>query len=310
MKSLALVLQIKGEVIESNLPDFRKSITDGLQTINRDIRTDEEFGQAELDTKALKDLQGSIVDARNNAMSQAESLNAVLRELDSAADDVRRVRLSLERTVKERKASIKREIVSEYIAYFAERGEVSSARAAAVSRPGLTEAIKGKRTIESMRKACETYATEKLGALEEARGILRAWIDGNDDRKSLLPDEATLELSDPQQLPAELERRLERRRLQEEADKAKRALAEQKAKANAEQAQREEASKPPAKPVTTPPAKKAELTEEDEMKAFKAAFIAAMAPLKTARASLTFEANQKKAAAFANRVNEAFGEEL
>ena len=97
-----------------------------------------------------------------------------------------------------------------------------------------------------------------------------------------------------------------------------------KAEAAKAQAALAEASKPPAVPVTAPPSnveqgewneagtsnveESADLTADEEWKAFKAAAMAAFAPLKAAKAKLVYPKNTAKAQVFANAINAAWQE--
>lgn len=299
MKCLDLVLSVNAEIKDSNLPAFRASITEGIATINRHLTTDEEFGQAEQDVKVLALLQGKIVTAKEHAIEQAESLNAALNELDEAAAEVGQVRLGLKKLIYTRKVELKTQIVSEYVNHFGEQGDITNARAECI-RPALIEVIKGKRTMQTMRRACDTLIADRIAAITQCREIIRAWVEREDGLAILVPDEADLELKKTEYVEAELERRLERRKLQEEAEKAKRALAEQKAKEKTEKKQLEEQ----AKPATA--TQENRLSAIAEMDAFKVLFVEAMSPIKTAREILVDRENKAKALAFSRAINLEF----
>lgn len=299
MKCLDLVLSVNAEIKDSNLPAFRASITEGIATINRHLTTDEEFGQAEQDVKVLTLLQGKIVTAKEHAIEQAESLNAALNELDEAAAEVGQVRLGLKKLIYTRKVELKTQIVSEYVNHFGEQGDITNARAECI-RPALIEVIKGKRTMQTMRRACDTLIADRIAAITQCREIIRAWVEREDGLAILVPDEADLELKKTEYVEAELERRLERRKLQEEAEKAKRALAEQKAKEKTEKKQLEEQ----AKPATA--TQENRLSAIAEMDAFKVFFVEAMSPIKTAREILVDRENKAKALAFSRAINLEF----
>jgi hypothetical protein len=299
MKCLDLVLSVNAEIKDSNLPAFRASITEGIATINRHLTTDEEFGQAEQDVKVLTLLQGKIVTAKEHAIEQAESLNAALNELDEAAAEVGQVRLGLKKLIDTRKAELKTQIVSEYVNHFGEQGDITNARAECI-RPALIEVVKGKRTMQTMRGACDTLIADRITAITQCREIIRAWVEREDGLAILVPDEADLELKHTEYVEAELERRLERRKLQEEAEKAKRALAEQKAKEKTEKKQLEAQ----AKPATA--TQENRLSAIAEMDAFKVFFVEAMSPIKTAREILVDRENKAKALAFSKAINLEF----
>lgn len=315
---IPLTIETRGEVIASNVDEFRELVRGALANINRELRTDEEFGQAELDVKALKSAEDAVKAAKEKALADAEQLNALFRALDETGEEIRAPRLELEKLITKRKEEVKTELVTEALA------KIDCAprlRAGSFGR-SLQEAIKGKRTLDSMRKALEVTVTTHNAMIGKCRVAIDTftWEHG----KELALDAEDLEVKSLDQVEAELRRRLEAIRAEEER---KRLAAEaEKARAEAAQARREaaEASKPPLPPVASPAPRPAapvepqpappaaekplEIRAAAEWDDFKAKVVAAFAPVKAARAALRCPENQAKAQAFAEAVGQAWKE--
>lgn len=305
---IPLAIETRGEIIANNLPEFRELVREAIGRINRDLKSDEEFGQAELDVKALKSAEDAVRSAAIQAFD--EQLKALVDGLNETAEEIRAPRLELEKLIAKRKEEVKQELITEAMGRL-----ICAARLrASVFGRSLTEAIKGKRTLDSMRKALDVMVVNHNAMIEKARIAIDTftWEHG----KELAMDAEDLEVKGPDAVNAELRRRLdllkaeeERKRLAAEAEKAKAEVAQMKHAAA-------EASKPPLPPIgasrtTAPrPAKQpaTELEAAAEWEGFKAKVIAAFTPLKEARAALQCPENIAKAATFADAVGKGWKE--
>lgn len=307
---IPLTIETRGEVITSNVDEFRELVRGALANINRDLKTDEEFGQAELDVKALKGAEDAVKTAKEKALADAEQLQALFRVLDETAEEIRAPRLELEKLIAKRKEEAKQELITDAMG----RLICAPRLRASVFGRSLTDAIKGKRTLDSMRKALDVVVASHNAMIEKARTAIDTFT--REHGKELAMDAEDLEVKGPDAVNAELRRRLdllkaeeERKRLATEAEKAKAEVAKMKHAAA-------EASKPPLPPIganrtTEPrPAKQpaTELEVAAEWESFKAKVMAAFAPLKEARAALKCAENIAKAAAFAEAVGQKWKE--
>jgi hypothetical protein len=306
---IPLSIETRGEVIASNVDEFRDLVRGALANINRDLATDEHFGQAELDVKALKGAEDAVKAAKEKALVDAEQLNALFRTLDETAEDIRAPRLELEKLIAKRKEEVKNELITESI------GRLDCAlrlRAGTFGR-SLTDAIKGKRTLDSMRKALDVAVTTHNAMIGQCRIAIDTftWEHG----KELVMDAEDLEVRGLDIVQAELRRRLDLARAEDERKR----LATEAAQAKAEVAQMKrdtaEPSKAPMPPIGTAiprsaPAVQApmEIEVAGEWAIFKAKVIAAFAPVKSARGELQCAENVAKAAAFAEAVGKAWKE--
>ncbi len=305
METVELAIQVKGEVVSSNLDAFRDSFRAALAQVNKNPQTDEEFGKAQEEVKAIAEIEKAIKLARDEALKEATELNDVLSALEGISEEGRQVRLALDKQVKEAKARIKEEIIDQAVSDFAKEANVSPDRLGSL-RTAITERIKGKRTRDTILSAANVITSIRLANIEKCREILGEWVSGGEGREALILDRLDLEMGDPKHLPRELESRLERQRLQHEGDQQKKKAQEAQAEAERVRAEAEEANKPPLPPAPTaapPDPAYPETDEAEEWRYFAEVLFGAFGNVKAARAALQHPANQDKARRLAEGVN-------
>ncbi len=306
---IPLTVETRGEVISSNVEEFRDLVRGALSRINLDLRSDEEFGQAELDVRALRGAEDAVKSAKEKALADAQQLQALFLTLDETAEEIRSPRLELEKLIAKRKEEVKNEILTEALG----RLDCAPRFRAGTFGNGLKEALKGKRTLDTMRKALDVLVITHNGMIAKSRSALEAFA--AEHGPELVMDREELEVRTPDAVDAELRRRLDLKIAQ---DTGKRLAAEaEQAKAEVANMKREaaEAAKPPLPPIgvsATPRSASKPVTLElgvsAEWEAFKAKVTAAFAPVKEARAELQSPENIAKAAAFAEVVGRAWKE--
>ena len=307
----ALAVVAKGEVVSSNVAAFRAKVKEWLSALNLEPKTDEEFGQAQLDIKGMKSAEDAIKAAHEATLAQAGTILAELKEMADGGEEIRKARLTLEKAVETQTAKVKANLVAEALALYPVEPNVAERH----FKPDLLAAMKGKRTIDSMRKALEIERMTRCKVLENSRLVIERFIKAHGE--TLVPDKTELELKNPDVVETELRRRFdaakaeaERKRLAEEAEKAKREMERMKA----EQA---EANRPPAPPVpeeapvapvpdrgfVSPSLAQAERAEWDAYREF---VVETFKPLKAMRAGLKYAKNQARAAGLAAAMNKAW----
>lgn len=315
MKLIPIQIETRGEVIASNAAEFRQLVREALANINREPSSDEEFGQAELDTKALKAAEDSVTAAKAKAIADAEQLNALFSTLDDTAEEIRAARLELEKQIKTRKAEVKDALVIDAMAEL-----TCSDRLRPSFRPAMLEALKGKRTLASMAKSLDVTVKVTNGTIAKSREILDQF--GRTHGTDLIPDSEELEIKRPDQVEAELRRRWEAKKAADEKARLQAEAAKAKAEAAAARQELEKPAKPdPLNPHDLPAPPKvgaipvgnpnqapplqlaAEISESEEWSQFRAAVFAAFSPLKDARAALTHAANTERATILADAIN-------
>lgn len=311
-ETVAIELAFKGKLdIQHNLDVFKQSVEDGLATINRKPVTDEELGEAEETAKALKDLQGRVVDARNQAVKENTELSSVMATLDKLTDDIRECRLDLERAVKASKDRKKKDAIERAIEHFAEKADISKQRAEMI-RSKLQDAIKGKRSVKSVQDACDQVVGVRVAEVNECNRILLEWVDGHPERGALIPDQIDLSFSNPKELPTELEHRLAQERLRQEKLAAESEAAKAMADKQAAEDALKEKDKPPLPPegdgsqADEPPSENGVVGPATELVLFKEMLVRTFRPLKEAREKLRHDENRVKVQAFSEQVNAAY----
>lgn len=174
----ALRIEITGAVTASNLAEFKETALGAIRSVNRDLTTDAHFADAEQAVKWCGEVESRIKAAKEHALSQTATIEALFRTLDDVSAEARRVRLDLEKLVERRKVEIKGELVAEAKGKYerhvaALRQECGAWRV--LTPPDFGSAIKGKRNVASIRDALETtLAQAKIEADESARTIRAA----------------------------------------------------------------------------------------------------------------------------------------
>lgn len=260
----ALRIEVTGQVTASNLSEFKERALAVFAGINRNLTTDQDFADAEQTVKWCSNVEDRLQAAKQHALSQTASIDALFRTIDDISAEARRVRLELDKLVKARKEAIRAEIVAAGQKALQEHVAALNARIGRPLMPAVhadfVAAIKGKRTIDSLRGSVDdTLAQAKIeaNAIADRITINLRTLDEHKEHASLFPDVQALVGKQPDDLQAviaqriaEHEAREQARRQAEEEAKARAAAAEQ-ARQQAEEAKTAEPA-PMAQPVSTP----------------------------------------------------------
>ena len=103
----ALRVEVRGQVVASNLDDFRAHAMAVIGSINTNLQTDEDFANAEKTVKWCKEVETRISGAKQNALAQTGDIDSLFRALDEVSEFARKTRLNLEKQVKAEKDSIR-----------------------------------------------------------------------------------------------------------------------------------------------------------------------------------------------------------
>lgn len=172
----ALRIEVSGAVTASNLAEFKGTALAAIRSVNRDLQTDQDFADAEKAVKWCGDVEDRLAAAKQHALSQTTSIDELFRTMDDISAEAKRVRLDLDKLVKARKEQIREEIVTEGRSALAAHIAGLNTRLGKPYMPTIPAdfagAIKGKRTVESLRDAVNTtLAHAKIQANEIADRI-------------------------------------------------------------------------------------------------------------------------------------------
>lgn len=182
----ALRIELVGQVSASNLAEFHGHALAVLDSIKTDLQTDEDFANADKTVKWCGDVESRLDAAKQHALSQTETIDKLFRTIDAIKEETRQKRLTLEKLVKARKDAIRVELVQAANAKFADhvaglQSEITGAQLSLlVSVPDFGGAIKGLKTITSLRNAIDTaLANGQIAADTVAKDVRDklAWYD-------------------------------------------------------------------------------------------------------------------------------------
>ena len=231
----ALRIEVTGMVTASNLAEFKETALFAIRSVNRDLSTDQDFADATKAVKWCEDVETRLKAAKEHALSQTASIDALFKTIDDISAEARRVRLDLDKLVTRRKTEVKEEIVK--AGYDALQAHITGLNRRLDPRvnylPTIASdfagVIKGLRTIYSLRNAIDT---ELARAKIEASGIadridanLKTLAAAGEDVQALFADRQTLVLKPAEDLAAVVANRIAERRAAEErrieADRAR-----------------------------------------------------------------------------------------
>ena len=172
----ALRIEVTGQVTASNLAEFKETALSAIRSVNRNLTTDSDFADAEKAVKWCSDVETRIKAAKEHALSQTASIDALFKTLDDIAEESKRVRLDLGKVVDRRKVEVKEHAVAAARkALDLHIAVVNSEIAPMALRPvpvDFAGAIKGLRSIASMQDALDTaLAAAKITADTQGRAI-------------------------------------------------------------------------------------------------------------------------------------------
>ena len=243
----ALRIEVTGAVTASNLAEFKQTALTAIRSVNRELKTDTDFADAEKAVKWCGEVETRLKAAKEHALSQTADIDALFKALDDIGAEARSVRLDLDKLVKRRKDEVKEEAVMAARRALAQHIAALDAELFPVRvQPPAVDfalAIKGLRSIASMQDALDTeLANGKIAADAQARVIRanRAALEAA-DAAGLFPDFAqvcTKPADDFANLIAS-RRAVAEQRLQAERERIR---AEEAARLEREQKAREEAA--------------------------------------------------------------------
>lgn len=237
----ALRIEVTGMVTASNLDAFKAHALEVFQGINTDLQTDQHFADADKTVKWCGEVEDRLAAAKQHALSQTESIDALFRTIDEISAAARAKRLELSKLVEARKKSIREDIVLDTAkALQAHVDQINSTLGGKIRLPRIAAdfagVIKGKKTVASLREAANgELARAKIEANSIADAIrvnLKSLNELAINHPFLFHDAQELVLKANDDLVALIKVRINEH---EEAEAEKRRVAEENAKAEAVQ---------------------------------------------------------------------------
>lgn len=159
----ALHIQVKGEVVDSNLAQFTEHAMMIINAINTDLKTDEDFANAEKTIKYCKESEDRLEAAVDHMLSQASSIYDAKATMDDLLGLLKAKRNELDRLVKAKKKTIREGLLLDAAnavkAYSADVHTKNNFNHFGVSIPIIAtdfgSVIKGKKLFSSMQSALD-----------------------------------------------------------------------------------------------------------------------------------------------------------
>ena len=161
----AVSVKVDGSLaVVSNLDLFAQRLTDFVAGLNMDPDDDQGFADAEKAVKVLERAQEALQAAENQALAQVASVDQLVRTIAALRDTARSTRLKLEKVVKTQKEAVRARIVQQGKDAIAAHIKGLNLRLGGTYMPDMAvdfaAAVKGKRTIASLREAVNATLTD------------------------------------------------------------------------------------------------------------------------------------------------------
>ena len=199
----------------SNLPDFSTALRAFIERIPAKPSTDQEFADTEAACKSLKKAEEALEAAENNALAGMSSVEEMRRVVADCRELARSTRLASEKMVASRKEQIRSEIVqkgrSDFAEHIAGLNDLFGCAYLATVQPDFAGAIKGKKSIDSLRSAVsDTLAAAKIEVNSTAMTITKnlRTLNEKPDLAFLFADLSALVLKAPDDLAAVVQNRI------------------------------------------------------------------------------------------------------
>ncbi|KZX65853.1 hypothetical protein A3724_14875 [Alcanivorax sp. HI0033] len=269
----AVSVQVSGSLsIVDNFDRFETELRQFVEDrLIRDPKTDQDFADLDNQVKALKKAEDALEAAEAQLLAQVEAVDTAKRRKDMLHKLARDNRLMAEKLVKEQKKAIKLQIAQDGKQAIDDHFTKVEATLDGYRLPfppgDFNAAMKGKRTIATLRDAADNEVARAKIAINEAADLIRAnaKIIADAGHEFLFADCQQLALKDSELVKLEVENRITRHKQEEERRleaERQRIAAEEKAKAeraaqqkaDAEKAAQQSQGAPKAEPVAEQPA--------------------------------------------------------
>jgi len=175
----ALRIDVTGMVTASNLDAFKSHALTVISNISTELKTDQDFADADATVKWCSEVEDKLKAAKEHALSQTESIDVLFKAIDDITAETRRKRLELEKLIKVRKDIIRSDIVMDAAkALQAHIDQINETLNSRIRMPKVQAdfagAIKGKRTIDSLKEAADAELARAKIEASRIADLIRA----------------------------------------------------------------------------------------------------------------------------------------
>jgi len=173
----SLRVEVKGEVVASNIADFEVKAFAVLNSIKKNLVTDQDFIDATETVKWCKDISEKITASKKAVLNQTAGISELLETLEKIGKKTDKIRIGLTNLIDSEKESRKIELIKEYrgkIEVALNQFEIETRYSAPVLSDNFANCIKHKRTLDSMRDSLFARTQELLAIIEiEKKTVLK-----------------------------------------------------------------------------------------------------------------------------------------
>jgi len=173
----SLRVEVKGEVVASNIADFEVKAFAVLNSIKKNLVTDQDFIDATETVKWCKDIVEKITASKKAVLNQTAGISELLETLEKIGKKTDKIRIGLTNLIDSEKVSRKIELIKEYrgkIEVALNQFEIETRYSAPVLSDNFANCIKHKRTLDSMRDSLFARTQELLAIIEvEKKTVLK-----------------------------------------------------------------------------------------------------------------------------------------
>lgn len=191
-----LLLEISGEVKNTNIVEFKQCADSFIANINTELNSDQDFANAEADVKRCKAAEQQLEAASKSALSQTASIENVLLTIEEVKAKLRETRLHIDKLVKSRKEDIKKAEIQRGIQALAQHHAQLSESIGVdidITPADFAGAAKNKRTMASLVDSIDTCLANAKIKLNETAELYRANL-------QLIPAEFSFLFNDKSQI--------------------------------------------------------------------------------------------------------------
>jgi len=153
----ALTISVSGQVNDSNLVVYKESAIAFIDSINTDLKTDQDFANADATVKFCDKTEKELELVKTQALSQTADIDKLFRVIDELKEKMRSKRLTLDKLVTSEKQARRNEIVDAAQIELAEYVSGINTKLDVVYLPSnnadFHAAAKGKKTITSIQSS-------------------------------------------------------------------------------------------------------------------------------------------------------------
>jgi predicted phage-related endonuclease len=259
----ALFIDLSGEVQGTNLATYQEAVVARIKAISTDLKTDQDFADAESMVKFLDGAEKEIETVKKQALAKTASIDELFRTVDHLREEMRSKRLELNKLVTARKKELKIDIATKARAAVDEHiASLNKGLGGAYMPQIITDfngAMKNKRSVATLQSSADDeVARAKIEASEIAEKI-RTNLKLIDDSEHdfLFGDRQQLALKDTDDLEVIISQRVSQHKAaEEERSEKEREKIREEEQAKLKENQPETAPEDNQQPVveTAPPA--------------------------------------------------------